>query len=60
MDEADVAQFRKVDELGDGLANLRVHDAQPGAISAVTVILFSRIEFLNSYIDHLSSLPASQ
>jgi len=29
MAEADVAQLGKVDELGDGLANFRVHTAQP-------------------------------
>src|SRR5580700_307626 len=28
--EADVAQLGKADELGDGLANFRVHSAQPG------------------------------
>src|SRR5579863_3999601 len=29
MAEADVPQLGKVDELGDGLANFRVHSAQP-------------------------------
>src|SRR5580698_717647 len=30
MAEADVAQVGEVDQLGDGLANFRVHSAQPG------------------------------